>query len=366
MPPIGAIEHRIAVSIATALLPIALAIGCGGDPTPPPRPAQPVKILTVPGAGSNVAFEYPGEVSANQRAEPAFEVPGKIIDFPVIEGQAIAEGDIIAALDPRDYQAELDRAKANLSKAATDVDRYQILFDKGVSPKTDLESARRRYDVAVAEHSKAEKAVEDSTLRAPFSGTVAKKLVSDFENVRAKQSIIILEDESTLQVEIGIPEQDYGQMKPGLTNEERTRRSKPKVTISSIPGRSFDAYVKEFTTTADPVTRTFTATLAFSPPGDVNIRPGMTAKVVISPPTLPGEEGAVLIPARALLTDPEGQAFLWKIDPETLVASRSDVVAGSLSGQDVTILQGLEPGDQIAVSGVHKLSDGMVVRKFGK
>jgi RND family efflux transporter MFP subunit len=365
MTPTRLIERRAALPVAVTLLLISHAIGCGDDPAPPPPPPQPVKILTVPGAGSNIAFEYPGEVSASQHAEPAFEVSGKIIDFPVIEGQTINEGDIIAALDPRDYEAALDRAAANLKKAAADVERYQILFDKGVSPKTELERAQRLYDVADAERRTAEKAVEDSTLRAQFSGTVAKKLVADFENVTAKQSIIILQDESTLEVVVGVPEQDYAVMKPGLTNEERTRLGEPKVTISSIPGRSFDAYVKEFTTTADPITRTFKATLAFRPPDDITIRPGMTAKISITPRALPGEESAVLIPARALLTDPEGQSFVWTIDAKTLVASRTDVLSGVFSGENVTITQGLEPGNQIAVSGVHKLSDGMVVRKFG-
>jgi RND family efflux transporter MFP subunit len=365
MTPIRIFQRRAAASVAVALLLMTYLLGCGGEPEPPLSPPQPVKILTVPGAGSDVAFEFPGEVSASQHAEPAFEVSGKIIDFPVIEGQSIAEGDVIAALDPRDYQAALDRAAANRKKAATDVERYQILFDKGVSPKTDLERAQRIFDVADAEHRTAEKAVEDCTLRAHFSGTVAKKLVADFENVRAKQSIIILQDESTLEVDVGIPEQDYGALKPGLSNEERTRLSKPKVIISSIPGHSFDAYVKEFTTTADPITRTFKATVAFKPPGDINIRPGMTAKVVINSPALRNPETGILIPARAVVTDPEGQPFVWTVDPNTLVVSRTGVSAGVLSGENVTITQGLEPGDQIAISGVHKLSDGMIVRKFG-
>jgi multidrug efflux pump subunit AcrA (membrane-fusion protein) len=72
------------------------------------------------------------------------------------------------------------------------------------------------------------------------------------------------------------------------------------------------------------------------------------------------------IPAKALLTDPEGKDFVWSIDPDTLVASRTDVVAGDLSGESVSIVEGLAPGDQIAVSGVHMLADGMQVRRFNR
>jgi len=351
-----------ALRFAGLFLLVSIAIGCGEAAPPPARPPQPVKILEIVDMGARRTYEYPGEVSANQHAESAFEVAGKIIDFPVNEGQAISKGDVIAALDPRDFQSALDREAANLRKGNTDVERYQILFDKGVSPKTELERAERRRDVAAAEHEKAQKALEDSTLRAPFSGTVAKKLVADFENIRAKQSIIILQDESVLQVEIAIPEQDYTNMAKGMTNEERTRLAKPRVSISSIPDRHFPAYVKEFTTTADPTTRTFKATVAFDPPDDVSIRPGMTALVTITPKSL--ASSGIAIPARALLSDTEGKAFVWSIDPASLVASRRDVVAGHLAGESVAIDEGLAPGDQIAVSGVHMLAEGMQVRRF--
>ncbi|MBW2398411.1 MAG: efflux RND transporter periplasmic adaptor subunit [Deltaproteobacteria bacterium] len=355
---------RVLRSAALCLLLVPHAIGCSEELPPPPRPPQPVKILEIVDAGARRTYDYPGEISAIQHAEPAFEVAGKIIKFPVIEGQEIAAGDIIAILDPRDFQAALDRARANLRQGENDIERYQILFDKGVSPKTELERAKRRHDVSLADFQKAEKALDDSTLRAHFSGTVAKKLATDFENVTAKQSIIILQDESELQVDIAIPEQDYTTMARGMSNEERTRLVNPMVSISSIPGRQFPAYVKEFTTTADPTTRTFKATLAFDPPSNVSIRPGMTAKVTITPRTT-GASG-IAIPAKALLTDPEGKAFVWSINPDTLVAFRTDVVAGDLSGESVSIVEGLAPGDQIAVSGVHMLADGMQVRRFNR
>ena len=362
----NATRRAILASAAIAVWAGAVALGCSEEPAPPPPVAQPVKILTVGAAGTGPTLEFPGKISPSQNAEPAFEVPGKIIEYPVDEGQAIDEGAVIARLDPRDYQAEVDKANANLKKARTDAKRFKTLYEKGVSPLTDVERAQRRYEVAEADLRTAEKALEDSVLRAPFAGTVAKKLVEDFQNVQAKEPIIILQDESTLEIDVNVPESDFARMTPGLTVEERTRRARPQASVSSIPGRSFPARIKEFSTTADPVTRTFNATFAFDRPDDVTVRPGMTAKVTLTPSEARAQESAVSIPARAVRTDETGEAFVWVVDPKTMTVKRTPVVAGGLTGEDIAIQSGLAGGDQIATSGVHHLRDGMQVRRFEK
>jgi RND family efflux transporter MFP subunit len=342
----------------------AVTFACGEETTAPAPVAQPVKILTVGGAGAGRTLEFPGEISPAQNAEPAFEVPGKMVEFPVDEGQTIEEGAVIARLDPRDYQADADKARANVNKTRTDLERYRTLYEKGVSPKTDVEGAQRRFEVSEAELRTAEKSLEDTVLRAPFTGTVARKLVDDFQNVKAKEPIIVLQDESTLEIDVSVPESDFARMTPELTIEERNRRSRPRVSVSSIPGRSFPARIKEFSTTADPVTRTFKATFAFDRPDDVTVRPGMTAKVTLTPAPLAAPAGAVSIPARAVVTDATGEAFVWVVDPMTMKVKRTPVVTGELSGENIAISSGIAPGDQIAVSGVHHLRDGMEVRRF--
>jgi RND family efflux transporter MFP subunit len=360
------LRKTVASGAAVAVWAGAIALGCGEEPPPPAPVAQPVKILTVSGGSGGASLEFPGVISPSQNAEPAFEVPGKIIEFPVDEAQVLEEGAVIARLDPRDFQAEVDKARANLNKTATDLKRFKILYEKGVNPKTDVERAEQFYEITEANLRTAEKALEDTVLRAPFSGTVAKKLVDDFQNVQAKQPIVILQDESTLEIDVNVPESDFARMTPGLTIEERNRRARIQVFVSSIPGRSFPARIKEFSTAADPVTRTFKATFAFDRPDDVTVRPGMTAKVTLTPSEGQAATGAVSIPARAVLTDDTGEAFVWVVDPETMKVKRTSVVAGDLSGENIAIQSGLAGGTQIAISGVHQLRDGMQVRRFGQ
>jgi RND family efflux transporter MFP subunit len=342
---------------------LLLGAGCAEEVVEQPEIARPVKILQVGGSGAALRLEYPGSISTDQKVDMAFEVSGKIIEFPVNEGQTVARGTMLAKLDPRDFQASFNAATAAKNAAKAEFDRRQALFDADVSPKSELDIAQRNYEVTFARVDKSEKALEDSVLKAPFTGVVAKKLVKSFHNVTAKEPVLIFRD-TDLEIVVSVPEADYVRMTPGLTLEQRTARGKPEVIVSSIPDRTFPARLKEFTTTADPVTRTFSVTLAFDSPADVVIQPGMTAKVRINVGgSTDGSQGH-WVPAHAARTDESGEAFVWVVDPDTMRVRRTPVILGELSGSTVQIRSGLNGGELIAISGVQQLREGMQVRRY--
>ena len=347
---------------------LLLGPGCGKEAPEAVEMVRPVKLMTVGGTGAVGKLEYPGSVSAAQRSEMAFEVPGKIVKLPVLEGEDVEEGQILAQLDARDYEARLASAQAQVNKAKADYNRGQSIReeDPGAIAQITIDTYRQALEVARASYQEAEKAVEDTILRAPFAGKVARKLVDDFANAQAKEAVLILEDDSHLEIQISIPEQDAVRGRRGATTEEVTELLKPTVEVSAIPNRSFPARIKEFSTTADPVTRTFQGTLAFDKPTGVQVLPGMTAKVVIDRSRVETAREGTLIPASATRTDETGAAFVWVVNASTMKVSRTEVKLGHLSGSQVEVLSGLENGDQIATSGVHHLRDGMKVRRFGE
>ncbi len=360
--PSGAVARALATTMALALA----ALACGDEPAPQAPVARPVKIFEVRAGDGGPVLEFPGRISPARQADMGFEVPGKIIEFPAEEAQRVSQGTVLARLDPRDFEAQLDKARANLNKTKTDFERFQYLYKQGVNPLSDVERHQRRFEVAEASYRTAEKAVDDTYLKAPFDGIVARKLVQDFVNVQAKETVLILQDDSTLEIKVSIPERDFAQMTPGLTIAERNARTVPTVTLSSMPDRGFPARIKEFATTADPVTRTFEATFAFDNPVDVTVLPEMTAKVTLHRrgPSLGTSELA--IPANAVVTTEGGGASVWVIDPESMMVRPAQVVLGDLSGSQVIVKSGLNGGDLIAISGVHQLRDGMPVRRFEK
>jgi RND family efflux transporter MFP subunit len=352
------------VPLAAACLSLAVA-GCQEETPEPEEVARPVKILEVRGSGAVLTREYPGRIRAIQQADMAFEVPGKIVEFRFKEGEQVQEGEVLARLDDRDYQARLDSAQAQADNARVNFERAQKLFEEGALAALERDRRRTTYDTAEANLREASKALEDTALRAPFAGVMARKLVEDFENVRAKQTVLILQDESHLEIRVNVPERDMtGGGAQRLDPDEVTRRIEPRVIVTAIPDREFPARVKQVAMIADPTTRTFEATFVIDRPTDVSVLPGMTAKVIISAPAELAGLSGMRIPANATVADDEAKAFVWVVDPSSMRVRPAPVELGELSGSDVTVLSGLSDGDQIAISGVHQLREGMAVRRF--
>jgi RND family efflux transporter MFP subunit len=337
--------------------------GCGEEPAPPAEVIRPVKIFEV-GGQAGARREYPGQIRAAQYSEMAFEVPGRIVEFPANEGDRVEPGQTLARLDPRDYQAKLDSAEAKLQHALAERDRAKILFDKGVKPKAEYELRERLYDVSEAETAQARKALEDTVLRAPFAGVLARKLVADFRNVQAKEPVLVVQDDSSFEIKVSVPERDLTAREGKRASaEEITQRLRPRVVLSALPDREFPARLTELAEVADPTTRTFEATFAFARPENVNVLGGMTAKLVLEVPPLPGVTGTA-VPAAAVVSASDPEPFVWVVDPATMKVSKRTVELGAMTGSEVRVLAGLAAGDQVVASGVHQLREGTVVRRL--
>jgi len=344
------------------ILCLSLVFGCGQETVVEEKELiRPVKFLKVGDTESGMPIEFAGRIKAVQEVDMAFEVPGRIISFPTTEGQRVTKGTLIASLDPRDFQTILDSATANLNAARADYERSRELYENNTISRRDLDVARRNFEVAQANTRSAKKAVEDTRLLAPFTGIIARKIADNFQNIQAKQPILVIHDDSSLEMVVDIPEQDYTRIKKGTTLSQLTQALKPEILISSLPGQTFKGTFKETATMADPITRTFEITFGFVPPPGVTILPGMTARLKI---TGTMEKAKTMIPAKALFSDEAKNGMVWLIDPATKKVKQHPVEAGEMSGTSVFIVKGLKTGDIIAVSGVHQLRDGMIVREY--
>ena len=346
---------------------IMFVVACAEEPVEAPEEvARPVKIVMFGSEADGFVLEYSGTIAAAQRSDMGFEVPGRVIEYLVSSGEAVAEGQVLARLDPVDFQAELDKALANRNAAEADFRRYDQAFRDNAVTQQDLDLAKRNLDVSEASLRTARKALSDTELKAPFDGVVAQKLVNDFANVQAKEPILVLEDDSSLEIDVNIPEQDWARAKPNIPLEERSRRSRPRVAIPAIEDRRFPATLKELDTTADPVTRTYQVTFAFEKPDDVIVRPGMTGSVILSvPQDIVAEDlsSAQILPSAAVRSDDEGNAFVWIVGDDMRV-SKQPISVGELTGDYIRVLGGIEPGSSVAASGVHNLREGMLVREY--
>ncbi len=358
------IGSQSAASMLLLLSATVVITACGPkEVAEMPEVTRPVKMMTVGVNAGGETLEVPGSVFAAQSADLAFEVAGRMQERIVAEGQNVQTGDVVAKLDARDYVAQRDRAKAQRDTAKSDYDRYAKAFEGNAVTEQDVSRAKGRLDVTQADLDVAKKALDDTQLRAPFAGRIVARLVEDFANVQAKEPVLSLQDESSLELRVDVAERDWVRGDSGKPRDEVTRRINPRVQIASLPGREFPAYIKEMSASADPVTRTYKVTLGFEPPEDASVSPGMTGSVVVDRNMRnSAEEGVLSVPANAIVADDVGNAFVWIIDGSSMRVRKQDVVVGELSGGNARITNGLSVGDQIVISGVNSLTENMLVR----
>ena len=364
-------ETKIMRFINMAVIPMMLSfglVGCGPDEVVErPEVARPVKMLTVGLATGDETLEISGSVHAAQSAELGFEVAGRMSERLVEEGQVVTAGQVVAKLDPRDYQVRRDRARASRDTAKADYDRYAKAFAANAVTEQQVTRSKGQYEVKQADLDVAQKALDDTELRAPFGGRIAKRLVDDFANVNAKQAVMVLQDESSLELRVDVAERDWVQGDSSTSRDELTKMINPRVQVASLGERQFPAYLKELSASADPVTRTYQVTFGFASPTDANVSPGMTGSVIVDRYKRNITRAAGLaVPANVVIADVDGKSFVWVVDASTMRVSKRPVELGELSGANASILSGLSTGDRIVASGVHSVTENMLVRELEK
>ena len=290
----------------------------------------------------------------------AFEVPGQLVERPVDVGTEVKKDQMLARLDPRDYQNALDATKARRTQAEAFRDRIAEAAKTGAVAQQQLTDAQAQYDVAVADVKIKEKALADTRIYAPFAGTIAATFVENFQNVRAKQPALRLLDTSKIEMTLDIPESL-------ISNAPYVKEV--KVEFDAFKGRPVSARIKEIGTEATLATRTYPVTLVMDQPQDFKILPGM-AGVARGHAELPGDAAKTgfEVPVVALY-EHEGQDHVWVLVDGTtggvFTARRRAVQAGELTGRGV-LLRGVQPGEIVATAGVHYLREGQKVRLLGE
>lgn len=309
---------------------------------------QPAKVFTV-GEQFSQSREIPGTVRAAQRSDLSFQVPGKIVEFSVKEGQQVAEGDVLGRLDDSDYQSTVNAARAERDKNKANFDRAEELIVDNFISQSDYDKIKASFDVSTANLERKEKAYDDTKMVAPFTGVVARTFVQNFEDVQAKQPILSLQDTTDLELVVAVSETLVARRQKNPNMELSAR-------FDALPNRVFNLYLKEFATEADPQTQTFEVVVGLTDKNVSSILPGMTATVTIS--QVDEVSGPLVIPLIALVAGEGNANSVWKVGAGNKL-TRQVVTTASLSGVDrIEIISGLIPGDRIVTAGLSSLTEG--------
>jgi len=306
-----------------------------------PQVVRPLKTMLIAG-GQETHFEYPGKVRASQHVDLSFRVSGPLVELPVNEGDEITKGQLLAKIDQRDFKIALSKSVAQFDKANADYERAGTLFKSNAVSKADLDTTKSNFEVARSNLDKVKANFDDTALKAPFSGRIGKIFVENFQDVQAKQPILSLLDLASLEIEVEVPENVV------VTARKEAVRKFAAYFIS-LPGKEFELETKEFSTQADPVTQTYSATFTMQrlELDDIRIFPGMTAEVHVYLHSAASEvPGKYVVPSIAVSGDNDGDAYVWIVHPDKLTVHKRKVKAG----------------ERIAVAGISQLREGMKIR----
>ncbi len=334
----------------------AAAVSCAPEEAAAPEPEpRPVRVFTVRSAANERVMSFPAVIEAGRSAELTFQVPGTITELDIFEGQLVLAGQTLAALDDRDARNRLAQAEAEFGRTEAEYERAERLAEADAISRSVLGTRRSQRDVAGASLDSARKALDDTQLRAPFTGRISRVFAREFQNVQAKEPIAnIVGDE--LEAVINVPSSVVSQI-------PRISQIGSQLSFDSLPGVLLPATLKETATEADPNTATFDVSFSFERPTEVLVLPGMTATLVgsFSGMTANGAENSLIVPLAAILSA-DGGEFVWRIDPATEAVARTPVTLGLEMGEGlIAVLDGLEEGDRIVSAGASYISPGQRV-----
>jgi RND family efflux transporter MFP subunit len=263
-------------------------------------------------------------------------------------------------------QMEYDTVKARHDVMQSELENAQqeLTIGRTGARAEDVLAQEAKISGFEAELNEAQAAAQDTELRAPFDGVIARTYVNNFEDVQAKQPILSIQDISRININIYVSENDMGRGTGSRAIQEVAKELKAEAVFPSLGGRIFPLIVKEYQTEADRDTQTFELVLQMEQPPERPVMPGMNATVRRQGADPRLASIGILVPVSAVFADTDGSQNVWVVNPESRQVSRRKVKTGDVSAGRIQIVEGLQPGETIAASAVGALAEGMQVAQM--
>lgn len=330
------------------LASVLVVVSCN-KPTVENVSPQSVKAVTVSSVGF-VARDYAGMATADNSTNLAFKVGGQVVAFDVSEGQYVRRGEVMAEINPRDYQLAYDAERSAYNAAKSQLERAERLLARQAISRSEYENAQNAYASALSAYRNAGDVLGDTKLRTPIDGVVEKKYVDTYQRVSAGETVVRIVDPVSHTVKFTMPES-------GLSVLE-TASTRFSVQYDNYKGVWFEARLKDYVPSSSDGTGVPVSLRVTIPEKSYIISPGMSCIVRVS--VTSAVEG-VAVPLSALFTPDNGNSkAVWVVRDGRAVLTT--VTTGALYGTDmILVTAGLHQGDDVVTAGVYKLSEGQQV-----
>lgn len=315
-----------------------------------PQPASAVSTAEARKDNWALSLDAVGTVRAINGVEVTTQIAGAVEKIHFKSGDRVKAGDLLVSLDASTDAAQLKALQAAAKLADLEFERYESLYQQGSISKSELDRKRSERDQADATAMAQQEKVAQKSIRAPFDGQLGIRQVDVGQYLNPGNAVVTLQQLNPIYVNFSLPEQDLANIQQGLA---------AKVTLSAFPGRQFEGEITAVEPGVEVATRNFGVQATFAN-DDLSLRPGMFASVSIQ---LADSQDVVVVPRTAVAYAPYGNAVFVINDtgekdddgnPKLTVKKRF-VKLGPTRGDLVAVIEGLEPGEKIATSGLLKL-----------
>ena len=336
---------------------ITTAIAQGASYAPPPESVS--TIIAVKEKWPST-LNVIGTAAAIQGVTVSADLPGTVEKINFDSGKAVHQGDVLVELDTRQERAQLAAAEADRDLARINYARQQELVKQGVVPRTEFDNAEAQQKSTEAKVGEIRATIERKTIRAPFSGILGIRQINLGQYLAAGQAIVPLQSLNPIYVNFGVPQQEANRIRTGGVLQ---------ITCDDLPGVTFAGRVSAVDSVVNEATRNIQVQATLANPRE-RLRPGMFVQVSVG---VGQSSDVIALPASAINYAPYGDSVFIVSDLKdpkggaTYRGVRQQFVkVGSARGDQIAVISGVNPGEEVVTSGVFKLRNGAKVQVNNK
>jgi membrane fusion protein, multidrug efflux system len=330
---------------------IKAAIAQGANWQPPPEAVTTVVAGEARWPASHSAI---GTVTAVHGVTLSADLPGVVVGIDFVSGHRVERGDVLVRLDTSQEKAQLASAQAGLELAKLNLERMGQLREKKVVSEAEHDRSDAEAKQAEARVAEIRAAIERKTIRAPFDGVLGIRQINLGQYLNAGEAVVPLQSMNPVHINFSLPQQDVAGLKVGAD----VRVSADSIALGNAVGR-----ITAINSVVDEATRNVEVQATLHNP-DGLLRPGMFVDVQVM---LGTSQSVIALPASAINYAPYGNSVFIVGEmsgPKGVKyrgARQQFVKLGEGRGDQVAVVSGLKPGDEIVSSGVFKLRNGAAI-----